>query len=395
MRQREQHDLSDEARRELDALDRALAGEPVDAELDAVAKLARDMRAMRPEPSGEFATRLDDRVEDGFPPEPGSAASPAARLREWLAGVRPARIVAPAGAMATLVIVVSVAVIQSGGGDATTPVEETRGGAPAAPAIPEDAAGGAVGEAAPGIAVPGDQEQFAVPAPSGDRVAPNEDRKVERSASLALSTDGDGFADVTDGVVAVTDRYDGFVLSSEQSSSGDSSRAEFDLRIPSGDLSAALADLSELAHVESRTEDALDITAPAANARQQLTDARAQVEGLLTQLAEADSPKETDRIQARLDIARSDVAAAKAEVRGLARRANFSDVRVTVTSDGGGDGDWGVEEAIDDIGDGLSTAGGVALVAAAIVLPIGLVIALIAFVWRRTVRRGRERALGE
>jgi hypothetical protein len=131
------------------------------------------------------------------------------------------------------------------------------------------------------------------------------------------------------------------------------------------------------------------------NARQQLTDARTQVEGLLSQLATADSPEETDRIQARLDIARSDAAAAKAEVQKLARRANYSDVRVTVTSDGGGDGDWGIDEAIDDIGDALSTAGGVALVTAAIILPIALVVALIALAWRRSVRRGRERALGD
>jgi hypothetical protein len=54
-----------------------------------------------------------------------------------------------------------------------------------------------------------------------------------------------------------------------------------------------------------------------------------------------------------------------------------------------------MEEAIEDIGDALSTAGGIALVSAAILLPIGLVIALVAFAWRRSVRRGRERALGD
>jgi hypothetical protein len=212
---------------------------------------------------------------------------------------------------------------------------------------------------------------------------------------LTLSSEGEEFEAVTDGVIAVTAQYEGFVVSSEESSSGESSRAVFELEIPSQSLSAALADLSGLAHVEARSEDALDITAPTVDARQRLTDARAQVKGLLGQLASADSPEETDRIQARLDIARAEAAEAKAEVQRLARRANFSDVRVTVTSDGGGDGDWGIEEAIEDIGDALSTAGGIALVSAAILLPIGLVIALVAFAWRRSVRRGRERALGD
>ena len=154
MRQREQHDLSDEARRELDALDRALAGEPVDAEFDGVARLARDMRAERPELSDEFATRLDAQVENGFRPEPGSSQGTGARFRRWIAGIRPMRLVAPAGAVATVVVVASVAVIQSGGGDAGAPVDGTEPTATRRPApaeAPADAGGS-------GGAVAGEEE---------------------------------------------------------------------------------------------------------------------------------------------------------------------------------------------------------------------------------------------
>ena len=397
MRQREQHELSDEARRELDALDRALAGEPVDAEYDAVAKLARDMRASRPEPAARFADRLDERAAAGFVPADDGEPSAASRLRGWLAGVRPMRALAPAGALATLLVVVSVAVIQSGdGGDLDSSVEPARTTATEAPQPPEDAgreaapgpAGGAATEALP------PDEQLSEPTgPEPDRIAPNAEREVERSATLSLSADGDEFEAAADGVIAVTDRYDGFVLSSEESASGESSRAVFELKVPSRSLPAALADLSELAHVESRSEDALDITAETVTARQRLTDARTEVRGLLRQLESAGSPGQSARIRDRLAIARAEVAAARTDVQRLARRANYADVRVTVSSDGGGDGDWGIEEAIDDIGDALSTAGGVALVSAAIVLPIGIVAALVAFAWRRSVRRGRERAL--
>lgn len=404
MRQREQYDLSDEARRELDALDRALAGEPVDAEFDEVARLAREMRAVRPEPAEDFAAKLDDRLADGFPPVHGSPSPFAIRVREWLAGARPMRLLAPAGAVATIVVVASVAVIQSDGGDnaqptetaATTPaIEDGRAGTAAAPAAPEaNALGGAETAAAP----PG-ADLSVEPPPGGsadrDRVAAGSEREVERSATLTLSAEGEEFEDVADGVVEVTDQYDGFVLSSEESSSGETSRAVFELEIPSESLKTALADLSALAHVEARSEDAVDITAQSVTARQRLTDARAHVEGLLGQLATADTTKESDRIAARLELARAESAQAKAEFQKLARRANFADLRVTVTSDGGGDGDWGVDEAIDDIGDALSTAGGVVIVSAAILLPIGIVIALIAFAWRRSVRRGRERALGD
>ena len=406
MRQREQDQVSAEVRRELEALDRALAGQPVDAEFDGVATLARELRAARPEPPDAFATRLDERVAQGFPPEERSGSGVATRIGEWFAGIRPMRLLTTAGAAAAVVLVVSVAVIRNGdggdvGGDATT-LEE-----PAATQEQETAddagRGGAAPDAAP--AAPGEVEEFQLEEPVApiepggnagaepDRIAPGADREVERSASLSLSADGDEFEEVVDGVVEVTDTYEGFVISSEESSSGETSRATFELQIPSDRLQPALADLSELGHVESRSEDALDITAPTVTARQRLTDARTEVEALLGQLAEAETPKETQEIRFRLDAARAEAASAKEEFQRLSRRANYATVAVTVSSDENGDGNWGVEEALDDIGDALSTAGGVALIAAAILLPVALIVAIVALAWRHSVRRGRERAL--
>ena len=83
MRQREQHDLSDEARRELDALDRALAGEPVDAEFDGVARLARDMRAERPEISDGFQRSSTTGSRTGFGP---SQAPPRGPVPDFASG---------------------------------------------------------------------------------------------------------------------------------------------------------------------------------------------------------------------------------------------------------------------------------------------------------------------
>ncbi len=408
MKQRDEQDLSADVRRELEALDRALAGQPVDADLDGVATLARELRDARPEPNDDFTAELDDRAARGFPADGPSRSSFADRVREWLAGVQPLRVLAPAGAVATVVLVASVAVIQSGGGeDATTPVVSsqestvpeadrqaaTAGDAAVEAPLPES---GAAGGTAQGLDA---FDETTVPEQSAgadrNRIAPSSGREVESSASLSLSTDEDEFEEVADGVVGITDRYRGFVLSSEESAFGDRSRASFELEIPSQKLQVALADLSELAHVESRTEDSLDITAPTVTARQQLTDARAEVESLLGQLAEADTPKETEAIRFRLDIARADAARAKAEFQKLARRANYANVSVTVVSGGGGDGDWGAGDAVEDIGDALSTVGGVALIAAVILLPFALVIAVFTFAWRRSVRRGRERVLDD
>ena len=65
MRQRES--LSPEEVRELDALERALAGDPVDADLRELEELVNDIRATAPEMSPGFAASLEHRVAEGFP----------------------------------------------------------------------------------------------------------------------------------------------------------------------------------------------------------------------------------------------------------------------------------------------------------------------------------------
>ena len=64
---------------------------------------------------------------------------------------------------------------------------------------------------------------------------------------MTLSTGPDEVDDVADEVVEVTERYDGIVASSSVRTGEERGRASFDLRIPSANLQAALADLSDLA----------------------------------------------------------------------------------------------------------------------------------------------------
>ena len=64
--------------------------------------------------------------------------------------------------------------------------------------------------------------------------------------------------DVADGVIDVSDRYDGIVVSSQVSENAEGrSTAHIELAIPADGLQDALADLSELADVSSRSESAM------------------------------------------------------------------------------------------------------------------------------------------
>jgi hypothetical protein len=397
MRQREEQ-LSAEVRRELEALDRALAGEGTGPELEGLDTLVRELRAARPRPSAGFAAELDERAADGFRSEGAPRAGD--RLRTWLTGLRPMQVLAPAGALATLAVVVSVAVIRSDDGDqGAVPPDDRPTAAPAVEAPPADSDGESsaqeqfrLDEGAPEPSI----QPVPPLEPARPRLAPGQrDRAIESSAQVGLSTDADEFDEVADGVVAVTDRYSGLVVSSDETTSGETSRASFELAIPSDRLRDALADISGLAHVESRSEATRDITAPTVSARAELTDAQAEVDALLRQLAEADTPADTREIRARLEVARAQVAQARDQVRALSRRADLATVLVTVTADGDGDGEWGVEEALDDVGDVLSTTAGVTLVALAVLVPLALVLALIALAYRLAVRRGRERTLDD
>ncbi len=56
-----------EQERELEAIDRALSGEPVEFELRELEELVLDIRATAPEMTPAFAARLAHDVGEGFP----------------------------------------------------------------------------------------------------------------------------------------------------------------------------------------------------------------------------------------------------------------------------------------------------------------------------------------
>ena len=132
--------------RELDELEAALAGDPnADPQLLA---LIEDVRAERPGMDAGFATRLDERVEQGFPRPDGG---PAAWLRGLVEGHR-ARMLPALGVAATLLLGATATVLLVGGDDSHKPVAIFKENSPQ-PIVDNDSGGGAgAGELAPGPA---------------------------------------------------------------------------------------------------------------------------------------------------------------------------------------------------------------------------------------------------
>jgi hypothetical protein len=371
--------------------------------------LARELRAIRPEIDSGFAAELDAWAAEGFP----SAAEPAKRgartprlagLRERFRSFsdRPLLPTMTAAAVILLALVTAVGVSNmtpnNGDGDSAssddhlTPVE---GQGVAA----ESGNAGAINDR--GIASRSAPDEPVAPGttlpptpPSTEPIKPGQERIQEKTASMTLSADADEVRDVADGVVDVVDRYDGIVVSSNVNVSGDKGRASFDLRIPSQNLQAALSDLSDLASVQARNDGVLDITAPFISAQERFDDAKAEVDGLVAQLADAGSPEETAQIREQLRTARSELATVRSELASLKQRAEFSHVTVTVVGDGDADG-WSIGDAIDDAGSVLESIGGALLVALAAIVPLALILGLGWLALTRLRRRNRERALDE
>jgi hypothetical protein len=417
--------LDPEVERELAAIEAGLAGLEVEPELADLAELARDARGLGETPEQGFAARLDERAAEGFAREGRLEA-----LRMRLAAIPPRRVLAPVAVAATLLVAVGVGISElggsssGGGGPQPVPVET-----PSA-AQPAQGGGKANGQAATsadslraraGRATPSYAQGFSarlpdrvlrnlrpgtpnlapgppVPAPGNSGLVPRRtNRVVESNAQLTLGAASDQVPDVADGVIDVTHRYQGIVVSSQVTHGDSGARASFDLAIPSTRLPQALADLSDLAHVQSSSEGSLDITAPTVAAQKRLAKADAHLASLRRKLAAAVASGDTARqavLERRISAARVDVARAHSALHDLRRRAGLARVSVAVTSEGiGTASSWTFGDALHDAGRVLTVTAGVLLVTAAVAGPLAL-LALLAWLAARSLRRWqRERSL--
>ena len=392
-------DLSPDVERELEALDDALAGRRVAPDLTELGELALLLREDRPQPTDGYGRYLDTRVERGFPGKDPRTRASGRRWFTWQGWMAPALGVAATG---LLVAVIAIAGPsggdESGGGGAMSAGATETGAAAAADSARsrsgEDAAGGGASSLAAPESVP------PAPSPGSPGTDGRERRKIERSASLTLAARPRNIDAVSAQVQDVTRQQGGFVVSSTVSSSTDGGGGTFELRIPTRNLDAAMAALSRLGAVRERSQRSQDITAQSVSARSRLKDAKTERQSLLKQLADAVTLQETESIRARLRLVSAEIERARAEVRRVNNRAAFSTVVVTLVADRSAgasgaedDGSWTPGDAAHDALRVLEVIAGIALITAAIAIPLALLGLVAALTLRFTRRRRREHAL--
>jgi hypothetical protein len=425
--------------RHLDAVDTALrdgAADHHDPLVRELQELGLLLQAEASEPDAEFAEALEQRMREGFSAKPGSARALADEVRSGLAGavawprgavrrMPPPRRFLPAAAALVTVVVIGFGVAsvdldrvnEDDGGDGGGSVAGS-GGAELDRGGGADSGGGA-GEAAPGgaqdeatrskaePAVPLAQPDapqaaagagsIAPPSPGGGFAPGRSNRKVERSISMTLEAPDKEIPALAQDVTQVTNRHGGFVLSSTLNSDEEGAQGFFELRIPTGRLRPALADLASLATVRSQSQSGQDVTRRHVTTRDRLQSARAERRSLLRRLEVAETDEEAESIRRRLDIVAGEINGLRALLRDLRLRTDYAVVSVELAGTEGDSGSGGAggsfDDAVSDAGDLVVGLAGVLIRVLAIALPLALIAGLGWLATSLLRRRRRESVL--
>jgi len=337
------------------------------------------LRDVRPAPDPAWAARLDARAAAGAPGPPPRWKAPLIAFREHFFAI---------GALATVASLVAVIVIV--GSSVELGSDDEGGGGASSTAAAPSGAGSSEAATDRGSAP---QPMSGIAADASPR-----DRAVISSATLTLSTSPDRVQAVSDRAIRVVDTLGGFVQSSQIDSSRSAASAALALRIPSDKLDTGLSQLSRLANVRGRSQQAEDVTDQRAALEAAVRDARADRDGVRARLRKAVTDSERSKLRAQLDRATRRVTQRQRQVAELGQAVSFATVDLTIVGDrrsgAAPAGDrWTPGDAIGDAVRVLEVIAGVLVIALAVLLPVALLAALAAAASRVIVRRRRERAL--
>jgi hypothetical protein len=233
-------------------------------------------------------------------------------------------------------------------------------------------------------------------APAFNAAIPTPGRVQQVAASISLAATPSDVQRTADRVGGLAVSYGGFVQSSHvQVQQGGTSEASLMLRVPSAKLNSALASLAELAAVRAESQSLQDVTDAYDAARRRLADSTAERKALLRALAAASTQGQIESLHERLSEDRSAIAEARSSLQAVSQRAGTAEVEVSVVGDGRGASEgFTLHRGLHDAGRVLAVTLAGLLIAAAVLVPLALLLGVLATgrgVWRR---HQRERALG-
>jgi hypothetical protein len=390
---REPPPLDDETVAALEAIDATLDGQPVDPDLADLAELSLILRDERSQPTPWFLSTLDARVAGGF------AAAPRTSVRSGHLGRRGWWGAGSALGGACAVVVALLVLHVGGGGHSGVRVTAGASAVSSSTSAPSSALTSPAARALTGSLSQSAKVPVLPPSPHGAH-----GRDITQSAQLTLRARAGRIDGVAQQVFDVVGLERGTVQSSHvfDRARGTGS-ARFTLQVPSGRLQATLTRLSSLrgATVASRADASADITGAVNTTAGRLAAAHALRRSLLAQLAAADTATLAGRLQASLRHNESVIVADETSLARLHVKVTDSTIDVVVTAPAvaarhprRSTGDFSIHRGLHDAGRVLVVTAGVALIVLAVLIPLGVLAAIAAWVWALTLRRRRDGALG-
>lgn len=415
-------------------LDAALDGGRPDALADSWRELRGDVRALAPAMAPEFERELSEMIAGlraprasraaaaTRRPRPNGAASadrpPAGARRGWrhalpaplrprLGGLRPTTRRRTALAITTICVFVALIVVvepwKAGSSQSETAQRSVNSLGTNGPDLGRASAShGTAGRATAGRATKSADssaktfaEEASAPSAAAS-AADGSERKQQLAASISLSATPSSVQETADRVARITVGDGGFVQSSHvQVQQQGASEASLMLRLPSAKLSAALASLADLAPVHSESQSLLDITNSYDAARQRVAEVSAEQRALLRALAAATTEGQIDSLHERLSQVRGALAQARSTLQTVSQHASTAEVEVTVlgTAHAASEG-LTLHRGLHDAGRVLTVTLIVLLIAAAVFVPLALLLAALAAARSTWRRYQRERTLG-
>jgi hypothetical protein len=198
-------------------------------------------------------------------------------------------------------------------------------------------------------------------------------------------------------VFTLVSSYGGYVRTSNVSSGAEQGGASFDIRVPSSNLSAAIAALSAFGHVRSENNTTNDVTEQFDSLQHSLGDLRAERASLLRQIAQTSESAKAEELKAHLRNVETVLARYERSLRALSNRINYTPLALTLTPEAGAasnsSGELTPGSAAHDAGRILEAALAVLVIAAAALLPLAAVALAAWMIVASGRRRLREQAL--
>jgi len=392
-------------------LEAALNGAGDGPGADSWRQLRDDVRALAPPMATEFERELGERIAERGARSASSARSaskqPHRRSSGWLRSpgrLRAAAAVAAIGALTGAVVIAGP--WRAGTGPIEAPSNRTAAPPRAGRAEPSDHVGlsaprGATHAARGAAGEPNASASAAAAsnAPAFNGAAPPPGRVQQLAASITLAATPNDVQETADRVSRLAVSDGGFVQSShvqvqQTGTSEGTSEATIALSLPSAKLSGALASLGALAPVRAESQSLQDITNTYDAAHQRLADATAERQALLRALSKATTEGQIDSLHERISQNRSAIAQARSSLQAVSQHASTAEVEVTVLGDAHTASEGlTLHRGLHDARSVLVVTLLVLLIAAAILVPLALLIGALVGARRMWLRYQRERIL--